>query len=242
MNTVLIVEDNFEQLNGLKEFLLHSYNTMNILCATNYEDAKKIIDANAINFFLLDIELVPYSDITGITLGEYIRSLPQHRYTPILFLTARMDQMEAAINKTHCYNYLMKPYRYEVLASTINSLIGSPLLSSELTLKLTDTNGILFRLKPEELYLIQSISKTLILTTKHGTLSSRQYTLTQLLELLPDNFCQCHKSYIVNYKYITSYDKTFKTAYIGNISYRIPVGRKYKENFERVLENDNICN
>jgi DNA-binding LytR/AlgR family response regulator len=237
MITTLIVEDNIEQLHALKTALTLSFPTMRLLSATNYRNAQALIQSESIHFFLLDIELIPGNTTqTGIALGEYIRKLPAHKHTPILFLTARMDKIEMALNKTHCYNYLLKPYRYETLIESMKDLLDSPLVSTNTELKLKDINGIYFKVSPNDIYYVQTISKTLNLTTISGTMTSRQYTLEQLIEKLPGYFCRCHKSYLINCKHVKNYDKTSKLAYVSdNKNTPIPIGRKYKTNFERML-------
>lgn len=239
MITTLIVEDNIEQLHALENVISSSFRSMRILSSTNYEAAKKIVDTESIHFFLLDIELSPLKEApSGITLGNYIRSLPAHKHTPILFLTARMDQMEAALNQTHCYSYLIKPYQYEALIHSMEELLHSPLLPKKSVLQLKDINGIFFRLEPEEIQYVQCISKTLHLYTSSGLLKTRQLSISQLIEQLPSDFCQCHKSYLVNCNYIKNYDKALKLVYM-NDSQSLPVGRKYKDTLERILSYEN---
>lgn len=243
MMTTLIVEDNLTQLEALRNVLAQTFPTMQFLYATNYDTAKSIIETESIHFFLLDIELIPGNhEKDGINLGTYIRSIPKYKHTPILFLTARIDQIEIALNKTHCYNYLVKPYQYETLIESIHDLLDAPFLRDTSSIALKDINGIFFRINPENLCCIQSSSKSLILTCENGEMTTRQYTLEQLLCELPTNFCQCHKRYIINCHKVISYDKTSQIVHIGSFSNAIPIGRKYKKDFERILSDDNhIC-
>lgn len=239
MSTALIVEDNIEQMNSLRKKLSLSFPSMNYLCAYSYEEAISIIESNQIDFFLLDVELVPGSmKNNGINIGEHIRSMPEHKHTPILFLTARADQISAAVNKTHCYNYLLKPYSYEVLINSVSELLDSPFIECESPLKLKDTNGIYFRIMPSDIIFIQAESKVLIIQTESEKTKTRRYTLAEVLTSLPEYFCQCHKSFVINVKKIKTYDRSLGYINVKKNNELIPVGRKYKENLESILKND----
>ena len=54
-------------------------------------------------------------------------------------------------------------------------------------------------------------------------------TLKKFLEKLPNNFLQCHKSYIVNYNYINSFNS--KSLIINEEE--IPISSKFKDNLNK---------
>lgn len=241
MLTTLIVEDDLTQLKALENILSDSFSKMRFFSVTNYDDAIDILENERIDFFLLDIELSQKNaSENGIALGEYIRSFSYYKHTPILFLTGRQDKIGEALNSTHCYNYLVKPYSYDILINSINELLSSPMVSSDCILKLKDINGIYFRISSKDICYIQSSSKVLFLQSCSRIMKTRQYTLAELKKELPDYFYQCHKSFIVNLKRIKHYDKSLNKLYISDCNTSIPVGRKYKEGIERILENEDV--
>ena len=55
------------------------------------------------------------------------------------------------------------------------------------------------------------------------------YTLAGMLALLDDpEFVQCHKSYIVNKRYIEKIDKPGRQIFLKGFAESIPVGNKYQ--------------
>lgn len=240
MITTLIVEDDIIQLNAIEAVLEEEFPTMKVLKATTYNAAVELLTKHTIHLFLLDIELDQYDKThTGLTLGQFIRENSTYQHTPILFLTAVMGEVQTALNTTHCYNYLTKPYMWSELIASIRSLIDSPLLHSqtqEKSMSLQDVNGIYFQCLFSDLYYIKSENKTLTLYIKNNFITTRNYTIEHMLELLPDHFCRCHKSYIVNLQSLNNYDKTTQIISLNDKKHTtIPVGRKYKTDLERSL-------
>ena len=52
--------------------------------------------------------------------------------------------------------------------------------------------------------------------------------------MLPGYFIRCHRKYIINKKKLVSYDKSTRIINLGHCN--IPVGRKYKEELEKILK------
>lgn len=58
-------------------------------------------------------------------------------------------------------------------------------------------------------------------------------TISELLDVFPDNFIQCHRKYIINLHHFYSYDKSTFIIQVGKHS--IPLGRKHKKIIEERL-------
>lgn len=239
MKTILILEDNIVQLDALAATLENNLEHIHILKASDYETALLLLEKHHIHFFLLDIELNHDNPDapTGIDLGMQIRSIPKYQLSPILFITSIPDKTLDAINKTHCYNYILKPYTSETLLEAVTSLFKIP-LSEAAPITLRDSNGIYYKISEKNILYAEASGKKIILhmfKTNHtdiSKLTTNQYRLAELCQIFSDNFIQCHKKYIVNANYISSYDKS--TCLIHIKSDILPVGRKYKQNFERM--------
>lgn len=243
MLNILILEDNIIQLNALASILEQNLEHAVILKAPDYNTAMKYLENHTIQFFLLDIELdAKHSDAkTGIDFGNHIRTIPKYQITPILFITSIPDKINAAVNQIHCHNYILKPYTTDDILSAIHSLLKTPLIEP-LPLQIRDVNGIYYKIDEKNLLFIEAMRKQMFIhltysdmpndrKNLYSTFTTNQYRLIELNKMLSDNFLQCHKKYIVNLNYIQSYDKT--TNYIQLADIRIPIGRKYKENFEK---------
>lgn len=228
MLTALILEDDIVQQNALCAMLAEEFPDMKILKAATYSEALAMIKTECIHLFLLDIRLKEANPAhTGIALGKYIRSLPAHRFTPILFLTALTDEISAAVNSIHCYNYLVKPFLREEFISAIRELSASPMMQ-EHYIELTDINGVVLRLEPARLSYVTTKNKVLQLHTSDVIYRSRACTLSKLAAMLPKRFVRCHKSYIVNCDMVENYDKTARYLVLAATGARIPVGKEFK--------------
>ncbi len=233
---ILILEDNVTQLNALEKILQENMEHTHITKASDYASATQLLGKASFQFFLLDIELdreCPDA-LTGIDFGRHLRSLPEYRFTPILYITSIPTQIQTAVNEVHCQNYILKPYTAKELLAAIDFLMQSPLYQKE-PLKICDSNGIYYKLYEDDILYIEADGKDMHLymaeQDKIRKITTHRYRLTEFLSLLPDDFIRCHKKYIVNKKAITAYDKTTASILVKNCFLKI--GRKYKEEFER---------
>lgn len=230
MLTILLVEDNSVQLNALKiiikEYEAESY----ILCAPNYYDALIMIKENKIDLFILDIELSTTNpQENGIELAKYIRNIPGYIYTPIVFLSFITEKVQIALNDTHCYNYIIKPYVKEDIYKTLDSILRSPLMQNE-PFSFIDDQRINIRLEEESILFIQADGHKIFIQTDSDVYVTVNETMETIIAKLSKTFIRCHKKYIVNLKKIRNYDKTNRLITLNNE--RIPIGRSFKNDFE----------
>ncbi len=228
--TILIVEDDKSQLDSLK-CLLTEYQPQNIiLCASSYTQGITYLSENDIDLFLLDVELdTSASSEDGIELARQIRKHPKHLYTPIIFLTSIPERILEALNQTHCYDYLLKPYDREALYRCLDQL-NTPRKTEENYISFADTQGIHIRLKSSEVLYFSSAGHQIQIHTDSCTYTTCTTTLDAWAEKLGSPFLRCHRKYIINLDYANHYDKTNRFISIGNES--IPIGRSYKNEFE----------
>ena len=64
--------------------------------------------------------------------------------------------------------------------------------------------------------------------TLDSTHTSRQYTMKQLEQQLPENFIRCHKSYIINKDYIKNFDTVNHYIQMYHTPELIPVTRTFQ--------------
>lgn len=228
--TILVVEDDKLQLDSLK-CLLKEYQPQNvILCASNYAQGLAYLAKFDINLFLLDVELdTSASAEDGIELARQIRKHPKHPHTPIIFLTSIPERILEALNQTHCYDYLLKPYDREALYRCLDHLTN-PRETEETYISFADIQGIHIRLKSSEVLYFSSAGHQIQIHTTDCLYTTCTATLDAWAEKLDSSFLRCHRKYIINLNYANHYDKTNRFVSIENES--IPVGRSYKNDFE----------
>lgn len=226
--TLLLLEDNAEHCRQIKA-LIEEYNqkttcVFNIIAVTSTAEAKgKLKQRLSIDAFLLDISMDDTSDNQeGLDFAEHLQQIREYKDKPVLFLTAYGSFLPAALNKLHCYAFLMKPYNKEELFQQLSDLSSQ----KEDDFYIKTREGVYYKLQLDDLLYIHANGRYLNYITGNGCFSSRQHTLSHVLEILPDNFIRCHRSYIINSDFVVNYDFINHFVEIKNIKNRIPMSRK----------------
>lgn len=231
MFNILIVEDEILIADTIKRYLSKKgYNIVGI--AISYEEALALIADTLPDIILLDIRLSGKK--TGIDIAAYIKN--NGLDIPYIFLTSQLDKntLEAA-RETLPAGYLSKPIQKESLYATIEITMHNFTEKRKKTLIRLQSGteshvvriGDIQYLESDHVYI-----KVYIAGIKQPLLVRQ--ALKELLDLLPmDQFIQTHRSFAVNLKHISSWDRA--KILIG--SAEIPISRANKEQVMNVLNN-----
>lgn len=117
MQTILIVDDDPKLLKMLQRTL--TYENLNVLTATNGEEALPLIDAHAPDLLIVDW-MMPKMD--GVTLIRTLRT--DQNKTLVLMLTAR-DAIENRVDglESGADDYLVKPFAPAELVARVHALL-----------------------------------------------------------------------------------------------------------------------
>lgn len=230
MQNVLIVEDNREQIELLRNAITGKYKDWTITSAFTYDDALSYIHDSSVNnpftLFLLDIQLTNYTtDRGGFLLAQEIRKKKIYYKTPILFLTGISDEGYFALSNFHCYNYITKPYTSDDVLKQLEQMLLTGYLESAITI--TDINRISYKIHVNDILYIKSNGHTKVIYLKDSYISTRECTFDELQTLSDGKLIQCHKGYLVNPDAITNIDHLTSTLHINNTI--IPIGLKYQQ-------------
>jgi len=112
---ILIVEDNMDIANNLKNYLEKiEFEVVGIV--TFAEDAIELADSKTTDLILMDINLA--GDMTGLEAADIILANTE---IPFIFLTANDDEETLKkASKTNLYGYLLKPFEENELRITID--------------------------------------------------------------------------------------------------------------------------
>ena len=116
--TVLLVEDNREMILSIREALLGSYN---VLCAKNGKEALELLEKNSVTIIVSDIMM---DTMDGFEFLEKIRSNPESRNIPFIFLTAKsgiLDEIKGL--QKGAIDYIPKPFTIDTLKAKIHTLL-----------------------------------------------------------------------------------------------------------------------
>ena len=228
---ILILEDNLEQSKLLEKIVKDTFDKATIRSSKNISEAQEHMQQCTFDLFILDIILNPSdaSQDNGIHFATSIRNQEQYSHTPIIFITSYPEHMQAAINDTHCYSFIIKPYNTDTVVKTLIEV--SDYYDSETAfLKIKDYTGIIFKLRISDILYIESNGHRITFYTEYSNYDSGEFTLEKTQNMLPDIFIRCHKKYIININKVSIYDKTNRFIRIGENT--IPVGRAHKNTFE----------
>lgn len=219
---ILIAEDDALIAQNLK-FLLEDLGHQVVGIANSKEKAIDLLQKKP-DFAILDIRM--YGKDIGFEIAAYIKA---HKAIPFIFLTSFSDSQ--TVKKASIYEpsgYLVKPFKKVDIFTTLEIAMAKTALNSpsiqikdgHTTLKIA-TKDILWA-KSDNIYVeIKTISKLYVVRDK----------LDNILAALPSNFIRCHRSFVVNQTYITSFSA--KELIIANTS--IPVSRTYRQNVKDIF-------
>lgn len=233
MFSVMILEDDAVQQSTILSLLQKTYSSWNFITARTFQEAKGALASCTFQLFLLDICLSPHSsDTGGLEFGRYLRTIATYQYVPIILLTGLYDKVLPALSDIHCSSYLVKPYKSAELLDAVTYAFRTPGISPP-SLMIKDSNGVFQHISPSSILYVESDKKNMILHQENNCITIANYTFSKILELLPDNFIQCHRKYVINCNEYTSYDRTLHFIHIKDAI--LPVGRKYKHELERKI-------
>lgn len=186
---------------------------------------------NRIDIVIIDIIM---KKLNGIEAGQLLRKFGYIGI--IIFLTSSKEYALDSFS-VEPFNYLIKDLRDEeqLKGTFLRAMMEvekkrkkSIMISSKQTNKLIKLDNILY---------IESIGKKVILYNLSGEKEELNTTLNSLAEKINEyGFIRCHKSYIVNTTYISSFNKSECSLKQG---ITIPIGRKYSSTFkENYLKNE----
>ncbi len=230
MLNILIVEDSAVILEYLSKIIQKANSDWNISTCTNYKTALNLAKQIYFDLFILDYELNKENpEENGISLGLALRNMSYYQNTPVIFETSFSNHIFDAVNQLNCIYYLVKPYEDEQVVEMINKI--NSFQDNSPRLALHDLNGIDNYLYARDILFVVSNRHHLdIYQTNDDTFTCIRHSLDKLEEDAGGMLIRCHKSYLVNPKYITNIDRsnfyiTLTSAH--KKSYTVSVGRKY---------------
>lgn len=214
----LLVEE-ISQLELLKSF-------------NNAEDASVFINNTTVDLIFLDINM---PGINGI---EFARTIPKQ--TLVIFTTA-YSQYALDSYEVDAIDYLVKPIDPIKFRKAVNKAIvyHSLLINEEKESVDTVEDEYIFvksdrkyfKVNFEDILFVEGLKDYVIIQMENQRIITRM-TLKAIHELLPANsFLRINKSYIVNKKYVDSFDNN--DVYIKN--YEIAIGNSYRDEFFQVF-------
>ena len=224
---IAICEDNIEELNIINEYIEQWSKNNNIKVKIDkYQSSESFLfewtDYNKYDIVFFDIKM---KKVSGIELSNLVRE--KNKVVDIVFVTG---MIEYALHgyKVSAMQYLLKPIKQDDIYSCLNKVlerIDSTDESSKFMIIKTPKKSM--KLNYDEIYYFEMFSPNIVIHTIKEEIALRKKISEIEKELKSSSFIRCHRSYIVNLKYVKSISK--KTIILEN-EVSIPLSRnKYKE-------------
>ncbi len=171
---------------------------------------------------LLDIIL---DEKNGIEVGELLNK--EQPDANVIFVSRNPDYFKDVYKVNHSY-FLTKEFEKERFFDAVNKAVES---CKRKTLLIETKTGV-YKISINDILYMESVLKHTKICFINSEIKEYNVSLKSLEKLLPSDFVRVHQSFIVNMKYIESYDSQIVKV-SGN--YEIPMSRTYtKEAREKI--------
>lgn len=230
---ILIIEDDAEQLDMLKQLVMAVGANTEIYTADNVTSAYRILMEKTIDVFLADIILdtTKPGDTAGIRLVEKIRKIPKYMFTPVIFITSLEDPAMYAYTDLNCMGYIEKPFAPErVVRLVIKALNYTTEREKEVSLTFRK-DGILYPVKLKEIVYMESINHIMYIHLLDGSVLEIPYKTCKQVMQETDTNClmQCSRSTLVNKEYVLSIDAPNRFLTLKDDLGMLDIGITYKK-------------
>lgn len=203
MINVLIVEDNYEDMEYCASLLCRMNIDINIIKVGTGEKAMDTLLKNDVDIAFIDIYL---PDCNGLKLAADIRKIDKYQLLNIIFVTVEADRQLAAYKEFHCYDYITKPFTAEQFYSAVDLLFkGLQRQKNEIrNIKAKQYTSIQckdgkYLIEKDNILFIKSSGKTLDLFMTDRVIPDIKMKIADfVMQLNEPFFMRCHKSFAVN--------------------------------------------
>lgn len=240
--TVLVIEDNVNQLEMLKKLVLEVDPEVLVYTASTSGSAYEILMERTIDAFLVDIILDTGrpGDASGMRLVEKFRQLPKYMFTPVVFITSLEDEMKYAFTDLNCLGYIEKPFDPENVKRYIKKALNfSTAREKEATLFFRK-DGIIYPIKVKNIIYMECLNHKVHVHLKEEPIFTVAYkTCKDLLEEADaDCLLQCSRSVIINRDYVENVDPVSRYIKMKPTGEMVEIGITYKKKVLREFGND----
>jgi len=220
MRRCIIIEDEFPAIELLKGYINTLTHWDMIASFTNAIDALNFINDNEVDLIFLDIEL---PKLNGI---NFIKALED---PPLIVITSAYSDHAVEAFDLLVFDYLLKPFSFERFVKSISRADKKLAISNtDIPLKEESIKILVNRenvtIQPEKIIYIESQKEYVNIVCDHKNYKTK-IGIGKMERLLNANdFIRVHRSFIVAKSYIDSYS----SSNINISTYRIPIGRSYK--------------
>ena len=214
--------DTSNLINKLITEIIHKNNyNMNVsLVTSSQEEIFNKISNKEIDVLFLDIKFKD-NDNSGLDLAENLRKVNINFY--LIFITGYLEY--AILSFQHkTFDFIVKPVNVDKLDDTLSRL-NDEINATQNSLVKFKNNIVI---NPNDILFIEKAGYKAIIHTKNDKAYTSYGTIKELTNILPNNFVQSHRAFIVNKKLINSVDNKKNLIYFEK-DYRCPMSNSFKK-------------
>lgn len=203
MLQVALCDDEKNQLRQLRA-MLESIPLTEPLQITEYNQGSKLLQdmrqGKHYDVLILDVEM---PEENGISLAKQIREIDESLY--LLFLSNHTSYVFSAF-QVAAFRYLVKPISRETLMLEMNQVVED--YHKNHTLYTIQEKGRQLTIEVGNIRYLEVFGHTLSIHTTTENITCKKRLEDEVKKLTPYGFIQCHRSYLVNPKYISEIDRS----------------------------------
>ncbi len=224
---ILVVEDDVITRKLLHKIIETIDENVHIIASDNEHNAVELLMKQEVDLFMLDIKI---KEGSGYSLAQKIRNIEKYKLTPIVFITAVDHKELEAYRNIHCYSYIVKPFNEKKVKEVLSCIIKGN--KKEDNIIKIDKRSYTYLISIDDVLYIEAQSKDIVIKKINDKETIKNYPLKKIYMQLEDKgFIKCHRSFIVNKKYIKEILLNQNEIVMYQCKNTIPLGRKFKDNF-----------
>lgn len=208
--TILIIEDNSEQLNWLKQLVISADENVAIYAVQSAEQAYSILMERTIDIFMVDIILNVNDpgDMSGMQIVEKLRSIPKYMFTPVLFITALEDPTMYAYTNLNCLGYIEKPFEPEKVLKLLKKALCYTTNRGEDVFLSFRKDGLVYPVDVKKIVYMETNNHVMSIHVSDGECLEIPYITCKQILNKTDTDCliQCSRNTLVNKNYVSGID------------------------------------
>lgn len=200
---IVICDDEPIFVEQLKKYIIEYFNRQNLKIpeiSNFYNGEALLLDQGLKDIVFLDIEM---PGMNGIYIGNELKQINPN--TLIFIVTSYMEYLDEAM-RFHVFRYLSKPIDKHRLFRNLKEALQ---IYSSSTIKVPiETKSGVYSILASDIINIEACGRKVTIHTTTKDYESI-HTMQYWIDTLPRNcFFQSHRSFIINFKHVTDFDKT----------------------------------
>lgn len=206
MLKIAVCDDEEITRESIKKILCaYAYNRNIKMKCDEYADGKSLADSrNRHDIIILDFKLDALNEFTGIHAAKKLRD--NGNEAAIIFLSSYPNKAVLSSFEVDTFRFLVKPLDSDKLFKALDDYLKLTGINQSLLIK---QDGEIHRLGTKQIMFLEGAGKYCTLFMSDKSKVECHETLRSVEERLPvEAFYRCHRSYIVNLKYVQNFSRS----------------------------------